>query len=61
MDRKGEIVMQQIFLIPVGEVDVSMLEQTIPPINRFLSDNVNAHIFKILPCSANFNIAVIEF
>ena len=60
MDRKGAI-MQQIFLIPTGEVDIDMLKQTIPPINKFLSDNVNAHISKILPFSTDFNIAVIEF
>ena len=40
--------MQQIFLIPIGKVDIDMLKQTIPPINKFLSDNVNAHISKIL-------------
>ena len=62
MDRKGrEIAMQQLFLIPTGEVDVDMLKETIPPINKFLSDNVNAHISKILPFSTDFNIAVIEF
>lgn len=38
--------MQQLFLIPTGEVDVDMLKETIPPINKFLSDNVNAHISK---------------
>ena len=53
--------MQQIFLIPIGKVDIDMLKQTIPPINKFLSDNVNAHISKILPLTADFNIAVIEF
>ena len=37
MDRKrGEIAMQQLFLIPTGEVDVDMLKETIPPINKFL-------------------------
>lgn len=53
--------MQQIFLIPIGEVDINMLAQTIPPINEFLNNNVNAHISKILPLTADFNIAVIEF
>lgn len=38
-----------------------MLEATIPPINKFLSDNVNAHIAKIFPLTIDFNIAVIEF
>ncbi len=54
--------MQQIFLIPIkAEVDIDILKQTIPPINKFLSDNVNARISKIFPFSADFNIAVIEF
>ena len=62
MDRKGgEIAMQQLFLIPTGEVDVDMLKETIPPINKFLSDNVNAHIPKIIPFATDFNIAIIEF
>lgn len=53
--------MQQIFLIPIGETDIDMIAKTIPPINVFLNDNVNAHISKILPLTADFNIAVIEF
>lgn len=54
--------MQQIFLIPIRvEIDADILKQTIPPINKFLSDNVNAHISKMLPFSADFNIVVIEF
>lgn len=54
--------MQQIFLIPIkAEVDIDILKQTIPPINKFLNDNVNAHISKISPISADFNIVVIEF
>ena len=53
--------MQQIFLIPTGEVDIDMLKETIPPINEFVNNNVNAHISKILPLTADFNIAVIEF
>lgn len=53
--------MQQIFLIPIGEADINMLKQTIPPINKFLSDNVNAHISKITPISADFNIVIVEF
>ena len=53
--------MQQIFLIPIGEADINIIAQTIPPINEFLNDNVNAHISKILPLTADFNIAVIEF
>lgn len=53
--------MQQIFLIPIGEVDIDMLNQTIPQINKFLSDNVNAHISKILPFTADFNMVIIEF
>lgn len=60
MDRKGAI-MQQIFLIPIGEADIDMLAKTIPSINEFLNNNVNAHISKILPLTADFNIAVIEF
>ena len=53
--------MQQIFLIPIGEVDIDMLAKTIPPINEFLNDNVNAHISKILPFSTDFNLVIIEF
>ena len=60
MDRKGAI-MQQIFLVPIGEVDIDMLKQTIPPINKFLSDNVNAHISKIIPFATDFNLVIIEF
>lgn len=62
MDRKGgEIAMQQLFLIPTGEVDIDMLKETIPPINKFLSDNVNAHISKIIPFATDFNLVIIEF
>ena len=53
--------MQQLFLIPTGEVDVDMLKETIPPINKFLSDNVNAHISKIIPFATDFNLVIIEF
>lgn len=53
--------MQQIFLIPIGEADINMLAQTIPAINKFLNNNVNAHISKILPLTADFNMAIIEF
>lgn len=53
--------MQQIFLIPIGEADINMLAKTIPPINEFLNDNVNAHISKILPLTADFNMVIIEF
>ena len=53
--------MQQIFLIPIGEADIDMLAKTIPAINEFLNDNVNAHISKILPYTTDFNMVVIEF
>ena len=53
--------MQQIFLIPIGEADINMLAKTIPPIKQLLNNNVNAHISKILPLTADFNIVVIEF
>lgn len=53
--------MQQIFLIPIGKVDIDMLKQTIPPINKFLNDNVNAHISKIIPFATDFNLVIIEF
>lgn len=53
--------MQQIFLVPVGETDISALQETIPPINKFLNDNVNAHISKIIPLTIDFNMVIIEF
>ena len=54
--------MQQIFLIPTGKtVDFETINQTIPPINKFLNDNVNAHISKIFPFTTDFNVAIIEF
>lgn len=53
--------MQQIFLIPIGEADIDMLAKTIPAINEFLNDNVNANISKILPFTADFNMVIIEF
>ena len=37
------------------------IEKYYSDINEFLNDNVNAHISKILPLTADFNIAVIEF
>lgn len=53
--------MQQIFLIPTEETDIDTIENTIPPINKFLNDNVNAHISKIIPFTINFNIVIVEF
>ena len=38
-----------------------MLVKTIPTINEFLSDNVNAHISKIIPFATDFNLVIIEF